>query len=650
MFAQIFHGLLAVAQTAVPAAPPATTQARFDAANVAASAGDCKQAVALYDLLAPPLRNSRNRLFTGAVAVRKGGCLVRLDRVAEGEALLREGLPALEGNAAEFAEDLRGAYMTLGNIACDRFDYAAAAGEFRRALAMAKGRERIAPLLALSRVLAFDHDGKALAHAEEARALAQNDPGLGKDVVALVQTRYARVLLNEGRKAEALAVLKDSLRKQGGLDQRVTASEVATRGDLALAALLNGQRDQARMYLAYTGAGRMNDSPFSTASDMAPAPCGGATGLKPEDVAVVEFSLGENGVVRDVTPIYTTGGRAVALAFAQAVGDWSWTPQDAAKIPPFWRQATRIEMRCSRAAARPPVTAPLAEAFATWIAAQGGTAPAWEQESAARALPIVQALAARARAGGTRADLLQALAWLAGSGVVPEKDRIAAANEATAVAQQMAAPVPVTTYVAMQAINAPFAQLRQMQGDRRALLARPEVAADPLAAATLRMVIVNGDPTPGNAETGQLVDAVVNGPLPDGHPLKVAALLKRADRLARAGQTADARATFRQTGLSGDQCALIAPTPTVQRQGANSSLYPREALNMGFEGWAQTEFDIAADGRTVDQRTVAAYPPFVFGDAAKVMLKNTRYQSSYRPDGDVACSANKVMIRFNLPQ
>ncbi len=650
MIDAILHGLMAVAQATAPApaapAKPATLQAQFDAANAAYEARQCSDAIKLYDAIEARTAGSKNALLVGAVKVRKGICVTRSGDTQGGAALIRQGLPALTKNGAEFTADLRDAHLALGTAAFDAFDYDAAAASYRDALALATGIDRVAPLLALTRTLAFDRDGKALAYAQEARDLATKTPGIGKDVLALIQTRYARVLLNEGKKEEAYTVLKDSLRKQGGLDQRVSSSEVATRADLALAALLNGDRQQAQTYMAYTGAGRMKDDAFSTAIEMKPASCGAATGLKPDDFAVVEFSVSDTGTVEAVNPIYTTGGRDVALAFARAVSDWSWSPTEAVKIPAFFRRATRIELRCSTAVERPSIGEPLNEAFADWMRAQGTTNDWWEQNRA-RALPLVRADATRARAANDRSALLAADAWLAQSALAPEAERRAAAVEATALATTMRAPVPVMTYLMLAQNDTSYdAFPRKLI----ALLNRPEINRDPLSAATIRMMLATHayPPTP-KEEVERLLAAVVASPLPENHPLKVAALLRQADLLAQRGEVAQAKASFDRTGLTSDQCALIAPTPIMQRSGATSSLYPTEAVQMGFQGWAQVEFDIAADGRTTTQRTIAAYPPFVFGDAAQKMIGATRYRSSFRPEGNTACSANIQRFRFQLP-
>lgn len=656
MLDPILHGLMALAQAATPAPPaaappkPLTLQAQFDAANTAYSTRNCGEALKLYDALERRTTTSKNPLLTGAIAVRSGICRVRMGDREAGVAAIRRGLPTLAARPDEFGADLGSAHLALGDASYDAFDYDAAATSYKAALDLAKGLDRVIPLLALARTLSFDHDGHALAYAEEARKLTETEPNIDKATVAAVQTRYARVLLNEGRTADAYTVLKDSLKKQGGLDQRVNLSEVATRADLAQAALLNGDRERARTYLAYTGAGRLEKAPFAGARQMDLPACGGPAGLKPTEVAVIEFSLGDDGIVRNVAPIYTTGNRAAALAFARAVGDWSWQPEDATAIPAFWRQSARVELRCSTAAERPSVTQPLDDAFDAWLTSKGSPALAWEEQPAARALPLARAEVQRARAAGDRVAQLRALGWMFNSQLVNAEEARPLVAEALTLAQATNAPVAVATRFRISDAYVAAKEYRQVLDGFRTVLRRPEVAADPLSAATVRMMLANGGSQVRAAERTQLIDAVLAAPLPDTHPLKVAALLNRADLAAQGGDTAAAQAAFNRTGLSSDQCALIAPTPAVARQGATSSLYPTEALQMGFEGWARVEFDIAADGHTLTPRTVAAYPPFVFGDAAQKMIGATRYRSSYRPDNNAACTGNSQRIVFNLPR
>lgn len=655
MLDPILHGLMALAQAATPAQPaapakPLTLQAQFDAANAAYSTRDCAEALKLYEALERRTATNKNALLTGAIAVRGGICRVRMGEREAGVAAIRRGLPTLAAKPDEFRADLGSAHLALGDAAYDAFDYDAAATAYRAALDLAKGVERVVPLLALARTLSFDHDGRALAYAEEARKLTESEASIDKATVAAVQTRYARVLLNEGRTADAYIVLKDSLKKQGGLDQKVNLSEIATRADLAQAALLNGDRERARTYLAYTGAGRLEKAPFAGARQMDLPPCGGPPGLKPTEVAVVEFSLGDDGIVRNVAPIYTTGNRAAALAFARAVGDWSWQPEDATAIPAFWRQSARVELRCSTAAQRPSITQPIDDAFDAWLTSKGAPAFAWEEQPAARALPLARAEVARARTAGDKVAELRALGWMFNSQLVGAEEARPLIAEAVTLAQATGAPAAVATRFRISDAYVAAKNYDQVLDGFRTVLRRPEVAADPLSAATVRMMLANGGSQVRSVERTQMIDAVLAAPLPDTHPLKVAALLNRADLSAQSGDTAAAQAAFTRTGLSSDQCALIAPTPAVAKQGATSARYPTEALQMGFEGWARVEFDIAADGHTLTPRTVAAYPPFVFGDAAQKMIGATRFRSSFRPDNNTACTGNSQRIVFNLPR
>ena len=652
MLDPILHGLMALAQAATPAQPakPLTLQAQFDAANTAYSTRNCAEALKLYDALEKRTATSKNPLLTGAIAVRGGICRIRMGEREAGVAAIRRGLPALTARPDEFRADIGSAQLALGDAAYDAFDYDSAVTSYKAALDLSKGVDRVVPLLALARTLSFDHDGRALAYAEEARKLAEAEPNIDKTTLAAVQTRYARVLLNDGRTADAYTVLKDSLKKQGGLDNRVNLSEVATRADLAQAALLNGDRERARTYLAYTGAGRLEKAPFAGARQMDLPPCGGATGLKPDQVAVIEFSLGDDGIVRNVAPIYTTGNRAVALAFARAVGDWSWQPEDATAIPAFWRQSARVELRCSTAAQRPSISQPLDDAFDAWLTSKGSPGFDWEQQPAARALPLARAEVQRARAAGDKVAELRALGWMFSSQLVNAEEARPLIAEALTLAQATGAPVAVSTRFRISDAYVAAKEYGQVLNGFRAILRRPEVIADPLSAASVRMMLATGGSQVRTAERNQLTDAVLASPLPDTHPLKVAALLNKADLSAQSGDTAAAQAAFSRTGLSSDQCALIAPTPAVAKSGATSSRYPTAALQMGFEGWAKVEFDIAADGHTLTPRTVAAYPPFVFGDAAKEMVTATRFRSSFRPDNNTACTGNAQRFMFQLPR
>lgn len=649
MLLALAAGGQAVAGASPPAAP-ATMQQRFNAASDAAAEGRCEEAVTAFEAMEAAGATRRNAMLAAAVDVRKGACLIRLNRTAEGVAAIRRGLPVLAAKGADFAVDVREAHSALGAAAWRGFDYDEAAREYRLVADAAKGPARITPLLRVAQATMFDHDGRALAAAEEARALAAATPDYPKKSMAAVKTQYARVLLNEGRTADAYRELKEGLALQGGLTGRVGASDIATRSDLAIAALKTGDAENARRYLAYTGAGRMKDAPFSRAMVMDPPLCG-QDGITPDDQAIVEFTLEEDGRVSGVMPIYTTGKRAVAIAFARAVSDWSWRPEDAKAIPILFRYTTRVELRCTKAIEGDRVTAPLRDAAMAWLDERAGPAP-WADLSAAAALPLQRAALAKAQAAGDQVGIARAALALGDSLVTDAKEGEAFRAIAEKAAAAAGAPPVVRNYVALRQVSdedrsGGAAHRRAL----RDLLARPEVAGEPLSAHTLRLLIARpiGKSLPPPDATALQAAVADDASLPANHPLKVAALLDQANTLAIRGDAAGARTAFGRTGLTGEQCAQLGLSPQLRSAGASSGDYPMAAVQMGFEGWVLAEADVTADGRTVGQRAVVAYPPFVFDEAATGIAKGARYFSSFRPDGALACQGTRLPIKFLLP-
>ena len=637
----------ATAQPPAATRPASTNQQRFDAASAAAEDGRCADAVVAFDALAATPMAKRNALVAAMIDVRKGRCLVRLGRAGEGATAIRRGLPVLEARGESFADDVSLAYLKLGDLATVALDYDDAARHYTASANAVKGNARITPLMRLSQVTMFDHDGRAVAAADEARQLAARDPGYGKKDLALVQSQYARVLLNEGRAAEAYTVLKDSVAKQGGLTMKVGVADLATRSDLAIAALLNKKLDDARLYLAYTGAGRMQDAPFGRAVVMAPPPCGEG-GLTPTDRAIVEFTIETDGRVGGVYPVYATSGRRAAVAFARAVRNWSWRAEDVAKIPPLFRFATRVELRCSKARDGNTIMTPLVDAAMGWFEGRLGPSP-WLDLSDAAALPLQRAAFDRARATGDQPALARAALALRYNAVVDGKENETLMATAGAAVASAGAPAAVINLVAIYAAAAKSQSVDEYRALLRSLLAHPGVVADPLSANTIRLLIAgpNGAKSPPR-DAAALLAAVADDPsLPPNDPLKVAALLGQANVLAAGGDVAGARVAFARTGLTGEQCAQLGLSPTRRSSGSSGS-FPMEAQQMGFEGWVMAEADVLPDGRTSTQRATVAYPPFVFDDAAVAVAKGVRYSSSFRPDGALACEGSRMPIVFAI--
>ncbi|MEJ7926989.1 hypothetical protein WG908_09505 [Sphingobium sp. AN641] len=634
---------------APPASPARSTQQIFDAATRAGEEGRCADAINDFTAIENRPVIAKNAMASAAVSVRKGVCLVRMDRADEAEAAIRAGAATLATKGTDFTVDVRSAHVVLGRLAMLRFDYVAAAQDFRAALANSSGSSRFEPLALLAQVTAFDKSPEPLTLATQALDLIRDDPKVTKDQIATMMALRARIMTIQGQHAQAYAELKSALALQGGLGLKVNISDVLTRSDLAVAAMLLDKPDEARKYLAYTGAGRMKDAPFAKATAMDSPPCG-AAGMTRDDFAIVEFSLRDDGSVGGVAPIYATGGREVALEFARAVSTWAWRPEDAQAVPLLFRAATRVEMRCTTAGDAASVMSPIEAAFRQWA---GTSTDFWsETGSAARRLPLVLDAVRKAEAGGDTHSLIGLLAWLGMEDIVPAKQRSAHLARASELAVAARAPTPVTTFLRLGQIMADFpTDGRRAQAARRALLATPAVAANPLSVATLRLILaMPGYRMAAPPDAAALLDALLADPqMPPTHPLRVNALLQRATLAAASGQIDAAQNYFAQTGLTEQQCALIGVQPALKSTGISGAQFPREAQVMGFEGWVKLEFDINANGSTATPRPVIAYPPMIFNKAAKEISKGVRYRSSYRPEGGAACTGKQENIVFRLP-
>lgn len=190
-----------------------------------------------------------------------------------------------------------------------------------------------------------------------------------KKVEAQLHTIRGRALLNAGQFATARKELDRAIELLGGLGLKVGIFDLAARSDLAIAALLAGDNASAKKYLAYSASGTLDDG-FARGANMEPPECGVATGLRPDDVAVVEFGISDDGTVSYATPVYASRPGPAVAEFARAAASWSWAPGLLAKIPALFRAMTRIEMRCSDAPTRPTAPAYFASAVRSWFVAK----------------------------------------------------------------------------------------------------------------------------------------------------------------------------------------------------------------------------------------------------------------------------------------
>ena len=657
----IVASLLLIAQAAnaeaVPASPAtepparaASAQAAFNAATQAYEAKKWSEAIRLFDALESRSTGKAPRAVIGAIRLRRGIALMRSGNTDRAEKDLRAALETIAPNDATLALERLDGQIELGNLILLRSDF-----EGARKIAKAVGesattpRDRLSAAILGLRSTMFDAGDAAPAYAAEAERQLALLQETNKRSIADVDTLRARLLLNRGQPAAAYTLLKRALTRQGGLDTRINLSDVVTRSDLAIAALLNKDKESAREYLAYTGQGRTTDTPFGSAASMDPPVCGTA-GIRPEDVAVVEFGIDREGTVEYAQTMYMSRpSPEAARAFAHALLDWRWQPEALAKIPVFYRALTRVELRCSNAVKRPLISAALSEALDVFMRSHRDVLAPYGQDSAS----LVALRAEVERRKSAPADeavpaLMVAVATHIGTSI---EDRRAMYKDAS---RRLPAGAPARLRAAIvydAAMLAGYGARRPSESQRselRIALADPAFANDPVVAAIFRLTIAKaGYQEAAPADAMALVQAVVDEPRIDkDDPLRTAALLRLATLQAQARQVDAAAMTFAKTGLTASQCALLDTPPAVARSNVSNADFPMEAQRWGFEGWVRFEQDILADGKTAGTRAIVAFPPFVFREAAERMASQMRYEATFRPGAGVGCSANQNQIRF----
>lgn len=653
-------GLAHVATTAAATAQTGgapTVQQQFEAGSDALTAGKWDEALAAFIALEQRLSGGKNARSLAIVRVRKGEALARLGRDEEAEAALKAGIPGLPAGDMSIAEDRFLAALAIGQIEERALDYGGAADHYRIAESAATTPfAKIQAIGGIVRTTMFQDAASALADTDRAIALLPEIEGSEKSLKPSLQTLRGRVLMNLGRFKDARKELRAAVDDLGGLTLQVDVSDLSARGDLALASLLDGDEESARKYFAYTGAGRTK-KPFARGAEVA-APSCEETGLSPEDVAVVQFAIADDGSVVQAVPIYASTQGPSALEFARAASKWSWAPDAVKDIPGLLRRATRVEMRCSTAVERPSLRSLMRQDVEQWLvergskALDGGTnrqavqlAGDWRAELARR----------EAADGAASLSLFPLLLALAENSTVAHDDRRAFFERATAIARAEQAPGPVLAYLAIENKLADDEAGVTRRGWKRdsllPLLDMPSVASSPRAAAAVRLMEADSLASSKKRKEARAILATVrdDGALPATDSLRTGALVRLASLEIAEGNEEAARAAFAASGLDAQQCALVDAGPIMVGGRPTSAAFPNDALRWGFEGWTVTEFDITADGDSRNLRTTVAYPPFVFSAAGRTMFDRIRYQQTYRPDGGLGCGAQSSSVTFRLP-
>jgi tetratricopeptide (TPR) repeat protein len=642
--AALLAGLSSAAGAQSPPAP--SVQQRFDAATAALDAQNWEEALRQYEALEAGLRVPRSLAI---VRARKASALVELNRLDEAAESLRIALPLLPADDASLQPDRYIGLLTLGAIAERRFDYAEALRQYRLAAAVPVAElGKLSAYRGLIQAQLFDDPEGALRDADAALAIAARVAPGDQALQGSVQTLKGRALMNLARFAEAREALEQAMRLLGNLTLRVDRADLLARSDLALAALLSGHEDDARRYLAYTGAGRFARGSLRMNPNNAIPRCGGD--LAPADVVVVQAAVADDGSVTFASPVYASRRGPSARLFAEAVANWSFDRESVATIPALLRSVARFELRCSNAG--PPER--YAEHRESTLARVAAADPAWG--AALRRLSLAglrgarQELAALERQPQAGTGLLPVLAMLGMHQAIPPAEREAYLRRALA----LAARAGDAGVVASLAFAIACAHQEQVPGSRlsdpldyAALLALPEVQGLPRAAAEIRLALARHEFARDHGDRALVQAGRVRdmAELEPNDALRLQALEVGVAVAAARGDSASARVLFAEMGPAAPRCGVL---PRREQIRASASDFPRDAMRWGFEGRATSEILVAPAGNVAEARTLAAYPAFVFGPPALRIVQRTRYAPIFTPDGG-PCPAEPQPVSFMLP-
>ena len=653
-------GMTLAVLAAVWACPVAaqTLQAEYDAAQAALDKGDYETAAAGFERLLTKMSAKQAASRSGAqIRVLLGEAQLALGQRSAAIESFERALPAFGGDSAEERRE-RTLHYDIGRAYEGLHDY----DDARRHLEKAIGeggyaddrRSALSLQVALARVTAFnapDVARRALTSAlPEVQALLKDQSDLLGDIYAL----RGRIELNHGQPLEAHDWFERAVKVAGGLTRKVSVADTRIRGDMALATYLLGDKDAARKYLAYTGAGHLPDGGLDYGADMELPNCA-ANELKPEDMVVVEFSVAADGRVVTATPIYSTRPGKAEIPFLRAVSQWSWAPESAAKLEPFWRQAIRLELRCSNEPQRVPLALSFKPVIDAWMKSKGIQPFEAGDLSHAAAAPILRRELERRDAafGATSPQLLPLLLDLASNWTIGSKETAALLSRALPIAQAAAAPVELRTAIEIELANTTDKGWER-RGALAALLKRLEAdgSGQTRAAAWVRVTLGQAYEWWKNpSEASQLYRAVVDQPksaVADADPIRQLALLRLASLSAADKKFDEASRILAATGLRPDQCALVDVAPMPTKAGLGSDAFPREALRWGFEGWVKVSYDIDTSGKPTGIRTVMAYPPFIFGPSTERAVADFRYRPIYREGTAVGCSGYTQPVRYGI--
>lgn len=624
-----------------------SAQKRFNEGTQALQNEDYEKALTVFGELEDLSIKDIN--VQAVIKIRKGEALYYLNRGIEAQSHFSQALENIDHKAPNYRPDIFSANNLLGKIAFGQFEYGAATQYYLEAVKAApNAATKLNVMAGATMASIFVDSDQALRIAIEANELAKQSETVSKDIQAQAEMMLGRVYLNQQQFSTARRHFNKAVLKLGGLTRRVKLNDIQARSDHATASALMDDPAKMRHYLSYTGAGRFEGSAFLQASDVQLPACDPQKNIMPDDVVVIELGITKLGEVFYSRPIYSNKPEVIAIPFAKAVKNWSWTQQEVATIDPFYRAMTRLELRCTqKTPAQPNPRSSLYPAFAEWIDDNHIARPdnladaafAIRLRKASEGIEESEVFTKRATAIWTQ---------LAMNSAITVEKRAAYVDKAVSTAKQLSAPIEALAFLKLLA---PHDDRKGKLKYLKALKDDKDLNTNEVVNAVLSLSISDVEKRGANADyiVPLLQEVIDDSRLVSNHPLKIGAQVRLASLYQQLNEEEFAKQTFQKTGLAANQCAAVDSKPKLLSTGSISKLYPSDMLRMGISGFSKAEYDITADGRVTNQRIVMAYPPFGFTDASEKIIGRGRYEKSYRPDGGLGCSNDTNFIKFEIP-
>jgi tetratricopeptide (TPR) repeat protein len=625
-------------------APQLTPQQIYDQAEADFDKGDWPAAIKGYALVARPPNDGQMSSSQGVIHAQLARAYAYHRETAKAA---REATLALMGLGPDDAP-LRGSlWFAIGEAQLYDLAISQAIEAYEKTLEAAQ-QAKSSTMVTRARVglaqcyMTVEPDkAKALLDAVLASPDVTSAP---KPLLAQLNDLRGRASLNLGRAQDAMPYLTKAVSLSGGIrGSKVSLLQIAIRGDAAIGALLTNHPEEAREYLAWTGAGHLPSAEWTSGLGDPPV-CSEAAGIHREDMVVVEFSIDEAARASDVVAVYASRPGQLGMAFARAVKRWKWNPERIADLPPFWRRMVRIEMRCISRPNPEQLAEPFLRQAFTWLSEQ--------QVSREDLVPLQTGYVAKDDIRLERDDLAAIPALMARLAIETDEKRAERIQQYLSTAFDKAnAPAAARAVSVTLNRSLPGTFFPRIRARQLAILER----TDPQSAATAWLTLEHAIALEANGrfkDAKPVLDRVLAFPtdvLGDHDPVREVAILHAAALQRRTGDIAGAEAQVNAAGLTRAQCVLSDVRPVATDSSVSTTDFPDEAARWKFDGFVREAFDIDAAGHVENARAIVAYPPFVFRSAADRTIARFRFLAPVVDGGAAGCEGKTMNIRYAKP-